>query len=917
VSLHLDLISAGAGCGCARRTWVHVVVLLVVLALAGPARAQIPDPNLWFADGSVLSMALSGSTLYIGGTFTHVGPNTGGFVGFDASGGTRRRSWPRVDGTVFAAVQDGGGGWYIGGYFGHVAGVPRSNLAHVRADGTLDGWNPGANGYVRVLAVGGSAVYAAGGFSSIGGQARAGIAALDVGTGLATAWNPSVNGRVSALAVGGSTVYVGGGFTSIGGQTRSNVAALDAGTGLATNWDPGANDIVQILTVNGPTIYAGGWFTAIGGQLRGGIAALDATTGFATPWNPGTSGVVSAIAVSGSTVYTGGGFSHIGGQARSDIAALDATTGLATPWNPGANMGVYAIAVSGSTIYVGGSFTAIGGQNRNHVAALDATTGLATAWNPGADDIVWTVSPSGSTVCAGGEFKSIGAQARNRIAALDITTGLATEWNPAAVGPVAGPLAFVGALAVSGSTVYVGGSFTSVGGQGRSNIAALDVTTGLATAWNPGADGDVYALAVSGSKVYAGGHFTRIGGQARSYIAALETATGLATAWNPGVGGAPVRTLALSGPTIYAGGDSQFGNIAAFDVGTGATVWHSGANDVVIALATSDSAVYAGGLFGYVGLQHRNGIAALDAKTGLPTAWNPGGITPENPYVYALATSGSTVYAGGNFSRIGGQARSSIAALDAATGHATAWNPGVDDIVTAFAVSGSTVYVGGAFTTIGGLAAPGVARIFPAPGSPPIAAVLSPNGGETLSIGTTHRLTWAATTSAPGVESVDLYLSRSGAIGPWELLAAGAANTGAYDWTVTGPATSGTCYLWVDARDYGGNVGSDVSDAGFTIASGALAVDAAPGDAAFALGPVAPNPTRGPSRLSYLVPRRAHVRLTLLDVQGRELAVLADGARDAGRYTLPLDGAGLRPGLYFIRMRAPETDLKQRIVILK
>ena len=36
------------------------------------------------------------------------------------------------------------------------------------------------------------------------------------------------------------------------------------------------------------------------------------------------------------------------------------------------------------------------------------------------------------------------------------------------------------ALAVSGSTVYAGGSFTSIGGEERHGIAALDATTGLA-----------------------------------------------------------------------------------------------------------------------------------------------------------------------------------------------------------------------------------------------------------------------------------------------------------------------------------------------------------------------------------------------------------------------------------------------------
>ena len=70
--------------------------------------------------------------------------------------------------------------------------------------------------------------------------------------------------------------------------------------------------------------------------------------------------------------------------------------------------------------------------------------------------------------------------------------------------------------------VYAGGYFTSIGGQGRSGIAALDAATGLATAWNPNANGTVYALAVSGSSVYAGGDFTRIGGQLRPYFAQFD-----------------------------------------------------------------------------------------------------------------------------------------------------------------------------------------------------------------------------------------------------------------------------------------------------------------------------------------------------------------------------------------------------------
>src|SRR5213083_2507553 len=47
--------------------------------------------------------------------------------------------------------------------------------------------------------------------------------------------------------------------------------------------------------------------------------------------------------------------------------------------------------------------------------------------------------------------------------------------------------------------------FTSIGGQVRNRIAALTVATGEAAAWDPNADGRVLALAVKGSTVYVGG----------------------------------------------------------------------------------------------------------------------------------------------------------------------------------------------------------------------------------------------------------------------------------------------------------------------------------------------------------------------------------------------------------------------------
>jgi len=153
--------------------------------------------------------------------------------------------------------------------------------------------------------------------------------------------------------------------------------------------------------------------------------------------------------------------------------------------------------------------------------------------------------------------------------------------------------------------------------------------------------------------------------------------------------------------------------IAALDAATGlATAWDPGASDEVYALAVNGPTVYACGEFTGIGGQSRRYIAALDAETALATAWNP----DASDIVIALAVDGSTVYAGGAFTRIGGRARNRIAALDAETGLATTWNTSASGEVYALAVSGSMVYAGGDFMSIGGAARHNLAALDAATG---------------------------------------------------------------------------------------------------------------------------------------------------------------------------------------------------------
>lgn len=77
-----------------------------------------------------------------------------------------------------------------------------------------------------------------------------------------------------------------------------------------------------------------------------------------------------------------------------------------------------------------------------------------------------------------------------------------------------------------GATVYLGGTFTAVGGQTRANLAAVDADAGVALAnWQADTTGvtpDVTALATHGDRLYVGGRFGFIDGRARPRLAALD-----------------------------------------------------------------------------------------------------------------------------------------------------------------------------------------------------------------------------------------------------------------------------------------------------------------------------------------------------------------------------------------------------------
>ena len=290
-----------------------------------------------------------------------------------------------------------------------------------------------------------------------------------------TAWDPNADATVSTLAISGTRVYAGGSFANIGGQPRSRIAALDTTSGQATPWNPGASDAVYALLPHGTTLYAGGNFLQIGGHFRPGLAALDTTvnTASATDWSPNPTGAVYTLALSGTLLYAGGLFTSIGGQPRNNIAALDTTVNSnnATAWDRnassqfGGSVDALARAWDDRVRWRCIQFDRRPAAHEYRRAECHQRPGHAL--NPGADNTVYSLATRGTTVYASGGFSTIGGQPRDGLAALDGASGQVTPWNPGALGTVF-------SLALGASAVDIGGDFTSVDGLPQAGVAAID-----------------------------------------------------------------------------------------------------------------------------------------------------------------------------------------------------------------------------------------------------------------------------------------------------------------------------------------------------------------------------------------------------------------------------------------------------------
>jgi trimeric autotransporter adhesin len=475
---------------------------------------------------------------------------------------------------------------------------------------------------------------------------------------------PGVNATAYGIAVIGQKVYAGGGSVTAAGNTRANaIAGFDG-----TNWFPlnaGLLDfpVVVCVQADGNTLYAGGIFTNADDRAANNTARWDGTNWSGT----GIPGVIETVKRNGSNVYFGGVFSGVGNVNSTNIIGWDGTNWFGFGPGLGGNGfnlvgSVNCLAFQGNNIYAGGNFSYSGTSGMTNIAYWDGSIwhAMGNPFNGGVNALAFF----GGYLYAGGFFTN------RTLLFTNIARWDGNNWS-AVPGGSANRL--VADFATDGTNLYVGGQFTQIGGIPGTNIVSFDGAT-----------------------------WTQLGGGLHFFQSALGQAN---------------KLLWWSNQLYVAGGFDRAGSVGAANVARwdGANWWSLGGNtskgmvpslNFVQTLFNANATVsipgglYAGGLFVTAGITNGYCIGWFDGKNWNAAGDGLSGAFGSSTSVRALATDGTYLYAGGNFTNAG--AYPGVGGIAEWDGNY--WYPlyyGLDYIVNALAVDGNGyLWVGGQFTNV-------------------------------------------------------------------------------------------------------------------------------------------------------------------------------------------------------------------------
>jgi hypothetical protein len=590
-------------------------------------------------------------------------------------------------------------------------------------------WNANVNSFVHDVAVHGNSIYLGGQFTNVGVKLVGALLAVDINSGQLTSFNPMVSPKINDLELIDSTLYFGGEFTTVFGQNRNNAAAITLPSSTLTNWNPNVTNTVLSIAHKGHRMFIGTGFSFVGGVYKNGLASVNLTDGALDTWDLGFNGPVTKFEIYKDTLFATGQFSMVSGQSKDRFVAINLNNDSVITWDVGlnmANMGgpLSLLEIADNHLYVGGFNLAFDNQTMvKNLGKIDLDSRiLDTNWAPNPDRATFSLNLDASkSLYLGGGFRSLLSSGvkRTNVAAVDIKTGIPTDWNPSFLST-----SFIRDIAVKDSLIYVGGQFSTVNNQQRVGIAAFNSNTGALTSWQPDISGFIQTIFLEDTSVFLGGgfsvnnyfppiyHFAVV--DARSAL--IDTTIELKPNRNVEKIFKEDSTMYLSGLFTTINNKSRY-TIAKINWNTKEVVtWNTTLNGRVLDFAIHDTAIYLVGNFNSINGETRNHAAAINKNTGSLLEWNPN----VNSFSYDIDIYKNKVYIAGNFSSVGGHLIVGLSEIDLASGTPTLWNPNVF-YSNAICNLKNSILVGGSFSFLdrqpiahfGGFSRNGITSLLP------------------------------------------------------------------------------------------------------------------------------------------------------------------------------------------------------------
>jgi len=459
-------------------------------------------------DRNVNCLEKSGDILYIGGNFNKINSNTKCFVGIHTGTNTL------VDGLNWDLQQ-------------FPQPISRDYLSRA----------PYINGAAVIsMKRKDNLLYVGGNFARVSGLSRSGLFCYDISKKEITDLNISFDDHVYGLDIDydNNILYAVGRFHTVNGLPRPRGAAINLSTSGITNWTPSFSRHANKVKVHPSGILVAGTFADLGTGKAHTLTVFDCDTTEMQRY-PRSTMMSDLLCMD---IYSGK--LYVGGATwlQIDTFGLDRQcaayelnngrlyTGFAP--NPGNSVQSMHVHQNSGILYIGGSFTNVRSDappstttaTRNRIAAWNIKTNphtFLTSFDPNLNGNCLALATSGNMLYMGGSFTTVGGVTRNRLAAYNIeTNSLDLNFNPNINNSV-------NTIKISGDHMYIGGDFTLVGASTRNRCAKVRLSDGALDAnFNPNLNRTVRAIDISGDYLYIGGNFTTVGGITKRKLCAVN-----------------------------------------------------------------------------------------------------------------------------------------------------------------------------------------------------------------------------------------------------------------------------------------------------------------------------------------------------------------------------------------------------------